>query len=294
MKSGGPWPRTVSCASRTSSALPTAAPSGWSMSVSRHVTSSRRRSLADRDHRLGERSGLVDRLHEGAPSPTLTSSTIACGAAGQLLRHDRRRDQRRLVDGRGHVAESVQQLVGRYEVGCLPDDRHADVAYLSDELVERQLRAEAGDRLELVERAAGVAEPATAHLPERHSARGDDRADRERCLVADAAGRVLVDHLPPSAPLRSIVSPLLIIASVSTNVSGLGETAEVDGHAERGHLVVGHVAARVAEDQLGQLVGRQLVPVALALDAARPDGSLRRRRTRWTCAWHAKRQLVRR
>ena len=85
-----------------------------------------------------------------------------------------------------------------------------------------ELDAEAGDRLELVERAAGVAEAAAAHLPERHAARRDDRPDRERRLVADAAGRVLVDDLAGRARApRSIVSPLAIIASVSANVSAV-------------------------------------------------------------------------
>src|SRR5437763_7550986 len=46
----------------------------------------------------------------------------------------------------------------------------------------------------------------------------------------------------------------------------LREAPEVDGHAERGHLVVGHLAAGVAEHELGELSGRQLLPVALALD----------------------------
>ena len=68
-----------------------------------------------------------------------------------------------------------------------------DVPHLRDELVGRQLDAEARDRLELVQRAAGVPEPAAAHLPERHAARRDDRPDGDRRLVADASGRVLVD-----------------------------------------------------------------------------------------------------
>ena len=102
-----------------------------------------------------------------------------------------------------------------------PDDREPDLAHLRDELVGRQLDAEARDRLELVERPAGVPEAAAAHLPERHAARGDDRADGERGLVADAAGRVLVDD--PAAERGAEVERLAArtIASVSANVSAL-------------------------------------------------------------------------
>ena len=79
---------------------------------------------------------------------------------------------------------------------ALPDDRDADLAELRDQLLVRQLHPVPRDRLQLVEGAAGVPEPATAHLPERDAAGGDDRADGDRRLVPDAAGRVLVDHLP--------------------------------------------------------------------------------------------------
>ena len=144
-----------------------------------------------------------------------------------------------------------------------------DVAHLRDELVERQLDAEAGDRLELVERAAGVAEPAAAHLSERHAARGDDRPDGDRRLVADAAGRVLVDDA--AAELRRHVDRLAAADERLRHRERLGarQPAEHDRHAERGHLVVGHVAARVAEDELAQLVGVELAAVPLALDQLR-------------------------
>ena len=99
-----------------------------------------------------------------------------------------------------------------------------------------------------------MAEAAPAHLRERDAARRDERPERERGLVADAAGRVLVDDLAPERATRSIVSPLATIASVSASVSRGGEPAEEDGHAERGHLVVGHLLARVAEHELGDLV----------------------------------------
>ena len=118
-----------------------------------------------------------------------------------------------------------------------------------------------------------MAEAAAAHLRERHAARRDERPDRERRLVAHAAGRVLVDDLAARARRRGRASRrCATIASVSANVSRAREPAEVHGHAERRHLVVGHVAARVAEDELGELVGPSSLAVALALDQlGRPD-----------------------
>ena len=83
-----------------------------------------------------------------------------------------------------------------------------------------ELDAEAGDRLELVERAAGVAEPAAAHLPERHAARGDDRR-RRRATSCRRRRRSSACRRPCARArrARSIVSPLRTIASVSANVS---------------------------------------------------------------------------
>src|SRR5439155_6567319 len=50
------------------------------------------------------------------------------------------------------------------------------------------------------------------------------------------------------------------------------EPAEVDGHAERGHLIIGNIPAHVGEHELTNLVGVQLLAVALALDELRrPD-----------------------
>ena len=163
------------------------------MSVSRHTTS--RPACLPSSSIVSASSRASSSVFMNAPSPTFTSRTIASAPRGDLLRHDAGGDQRDVVDGRGHVAQRVEQLVGRNEIGGLPDDREPDLAHLRDELVDGELDAEAGDRLELVERAAGVTEAAAAHLPERHAARGDDRADGERRLVAHAAGRVLVDHL---------------------------------------------------------------------------------------------------
>ena len=145
-----------------------------------------------------------------------------------------------------------------------------------------ELDAEAGNRLELVERAAGVAEAAAGHLPERDAARGDDRADRERRLVPNAARRVLVDDL---AAERAVQVDRLAAPDHRVRQRERlrrGQAAEADGHQERGHLVVGHLAARVAEDELAQLVRRELLPAPLPLDQlGRADHGAQTKTTTW-------------
>ena len=90
---------------------------------------------AELEHRLGEHARVLERLHEGAVAD-LDVEHDRVRPARELLGHDRRRDQRHDVDRRGHVAEAVELLVGRDEIGGLADDREPDVAHLLDELVD--------------------------------------------------------------------------------------------------------------------------------------------------------------
>ena len=267
VKSAGPSPRTVSRASATLECVPHRAAERL-VHVRQEARDLATGPDADLDHHACELTRVVDRLHE-RPVANLDVEDDRVGTRGELLRHDRARDQRDDVDGRRHVAERVQLLVGRDEVRRLADDCHADVSKLRDQLVRRQLDSKPGDRLELVERAAGVTETASAHLPERHAARGHDRADGDRGLVPDPAGRVLVDDL---ASERSPHVERLARADhrVGERVRlGRGEPVEEDSHAPGGHLVVGHVVACVGENQLRQLGRVVLAPVALLLDQLR-------------------------
>ncbi len=65
---------------------------------------------------------------------------------------------------------------------------------------------------------------------------------------------------------------------------GVAEPLEVDGHAERGHLVVGDLVARVGEDEPGDLRVRQLSAVALLLNQLRGTQSSRCARRRVHCS----------
>ena len=77
---------------------------------------------------------------------------------------------------------------------------------------------------------------------------------------------MLVDHL--AAERSAEVDRLATLDHRVGERERLGrrETTEEDGHAERGHLVVGHLATRVAEHDGRDLGRRQLFAVALAMD----------------------------
>ena len=176
-------------------------------------------------------------------------------------------DQRDRLDRRRHVAERVELLVGGHEVGGLTDDRQADRrASCAMHLVGRQVDAEAGDRLELVERAAGVAEPA----PDIIWPTGTPQAATIGATASD-----VLSPTPPVECLSTTVRPSRAevehLARADHRVGERERLAPASCRGSRrpspgGHLVVGHVAARVAEDELGKLVRGELLAVALPLD----------------------------
>ena len=99
----------------------------------------------------------------------------------------------------GDVAQRVEPLVRRGDLRGLADHGTADAADLRLRLPQREAGAEAGNRLELVERAAGVAQPASRHHRDRHAARREHRRQQQRRLVSHAAGGVLVHQRPLEA-----------------------------------------------------------------------------------------------
>ena len=124
------------------------------------------------------------------------------------------------------------------------------------------LDAKAWNRFKLVECAAGVAQAAPAHLGERHIARCYERPERDRRLVADAAGRMLVDSGPTK---RGQIDDVTTLDHGLREHTGLGgcHSAKERCHEKRGHLVVGHLVARVREDQLAELSRLELMPSRL-------------------------------
>ena len=128
------------------------------MSVSKAVVT-KPGAARNGDDAAGQLLGPVEIGHERAIAEgDVHDQAVETGR--ELLGEDRGGDQRDRFDGGCDVANGVQPAVGGSEIGCLTDDRAAD---LGDDLVEQVVVGPglvAGDALELVERAARVTEAA--------------------------------------------------------------------------------------------------------------------------------------
>ena len=132
---------------------------------------------------------------------------------------------------------------------------------------EREVGSEPGNRLELVERAAGVAERPTGHHRHGDAERRDERREHERDLVADAAGGVLVDARPRDVRQIEPIAAQQHRFGERRGFSAI-EPAEKARHEQRGHLVVGHMALGVRESERAPLARVDAAAVALSLDQA--------------------------
>ncbi len=134
------------------------------------------------------------------------------------------------------------------------------------------LRPVAGDRIELVERAAGVAEAAAGDHRHDAAAGGDDRREHQRDVVADAAGRMLVDDRPLGVRPGEHVAG---IAHRQRQRDALvhAHAAEEDGHGEGRHLPFADAAVGQPLDQEGDLILGERAAVALLADRSPAAGS---------------------
>src|SRR6266511_1605409 len=144
---------------------------------------------------VGQLGGGADVLHEGARAG-LDVEQDAARSPRQLLAHHARGDQRGAGHRGGHVAQRVDGLVGRDQRGALRHHRQPDALDLVEQLLDGQLHPQAGDGLQLVERASGVAEATAGQLQHLHADGGGERPDDQGGAVGHAAGGVLVDRRP--------------------------------------------------------------------------------------------------
>ena len=135
-----------------------------------------------------------------------------------------------------------------------------------------------GDRLELVERPARVPETASGQLGDGQPDAGGERGEHQGDPVAHPAGGVLV-HLRPGDAGQGQGGPRLDHGSGHLGGLRRRQPVEVRGHEERGGLVVGDLASRVAEDEPTEVVLVDRPPIPLGGDHVARVPALPRRRS---------------
>jgi hypothetical protein len=230
-------------------------------------------------------SACARRGREGAAAD-LHVQHQALQPGGQLLGQDAGGDQRHRFDRGRHVANGVQPPVGRRQVGRRADDGAAAVAQRVAQPGITGVDGVARQRLQLVQRAAGVAQATPADHRHPGAAGGQHRCQHQADTVAHAAGAVLVQHRAGG------VGPGQHPAAVAHGGrQGHGfvhrHAAQHDGHGHRAGLGVAEAAVDQALDEALDLWPVQCLAVALAADqlgrhhrisAAAPR---RRGRRRW-------------
>ena len=240
------------------------------------VRTARRRQTGtggDLDDRIGELLGLISARHERAVAE-LHVHRQPVEPGGELLRQDRRRDERNRLDRRGDVADRVEPFVGGRQIVGLADDRAADVAHDAAKRLPIRHRVVPRDREHLVERPARVTQAASGDHRHERAARGDGWSQHQAHRVAHAARGVLVDDgavevLPRQDDTAAGHRQRERDAFVERH------PVEVDRHRQRRRLSLGHGAVHEPGDELLDLGRRQLAAVALE-----PDDLLRQHERR--------------
>ena len=255
-------PRRKRAAFAISSALPAAVASGSFMSViERRGSRSRRRSPPRRG--FGPARGRPRACHEGARAGLHVEHQRA-EPGGELLRQDRGGDEVDRLHRRGDVADGVEAAVGGGDVVGLADDGAADLAHHAGEGLGVGLGGVAGDGVELVERAAGMAEAAAGDHRHVGAAGGERRGEHQADIVADPAGRVLVDHRPRQVPGEHAAG--VAHGAGQRHALVAVHAAEEDRHGEGGDLALGDDAGGQPVDEEADLLGRERAAVAFAGD----------------------------
>ena len=218
----------------------------------------------DAHHGLRQPARIHLLLHERAAAH-LHIQHQRIHALRQFLRHDRRGNQRNRFHRAGDVAQRVKLAVGRRELVGLSDETQAQFGKLPLKLVAREVGAEAGNRFQLVQRAARVAQRPARHHRHHHACGGGQWRHHQAGLVAHPASGMLV-HLDAGngGKVRRFTGSQHALGQAAD--FAVGHARIEHGHEKRGHLVVRYLAGGVAIHQKFNFLRGQLGPVALALD----------------------------
>ena len=184
-----------------------------------------------------------------APRPCFTSSTMAGAPPASfllmtLLAISGMLPTVPVTSRRAYSLPSAGARSGDWPAMAAPTVRD-----LPEEPLRVDLNRQPGERLQLVERAAGEAEAPPRELGHADAERGNQWHDDQGELVADAAGAVFVHDRPPDP------AQVQLTAGAGHQLGQIGKLLPVhpltaDGHQPCRDLIVGNVAAHVPADEL--------------------------------------------
>ena len=207
--------------------------------------------MAEGHHGLREQPGIGDVTHERAAAD-LHVKHQRRGALGDLLGHDGTGDERDRLNRPCHVAQCVQPPVSGGQPGPGGTDHAAGLPQHGEHLGGRERGLPARNGLQLVQSATGMTEAPAGQLRDRRAATRNQRRENQRDLVADSASGVLV-HGRPTRRAEVETLPGVHHGRGPCPQFRLVQAAEIDGHQQRGHLLVGHLAAQIGVDQPADL-----------------------------------------
>ena len=216
--------------------------------------------IPERNHRVCQFAGVGLGLHERS-----TAEFHVQHERVQIFRQffgkNGRDDERDAGHGAGHVAERVKFFVRRnHAVGLAADDT-TDVLDLLNDFPGGQQGFEAGNGIEFIECAAGDAEAAPGNHRHAKTQAREQRRERERHLVANAAGGMLVHQRSRVPGKFQNIAGIPHGQGESAGFGG-GQPAEKDGHEHRSHLVVGNFPGGELADEFSNLFRRESLPGA--------------------------------
>jgi hypothetical protein len=186
---------------------------------------------------------------------------------GELLREDRRGNEGNARDRARHVAQSIELLVSRHHRLILTGDGNADGLHLLDNAFRMELRGEAGDGLQFVERSSSDPETAAGNHRHAETQAGEQRRERQGDLVADAAGGVFVhDGTRIGGELEHVAG--IAHGQRQRARFSVGHATKENGHEHGGHLVIGDATGAVIANERLDGLGRKLKPVTFRFNGA--------------------------
>src|ERR1700676_1855045 len=216
------------------------------------------------DHEVRQLRGIFFALHKGAGTG-FDVEDKSVDAFGEFFAHDGGADEADIFHGGGGIAERVDFFVSRRDFRSLANEAHTAFAENAEEFSEGEIHVKARNGFEFIERAASVAETASADHGNSESARGDNGSEDERSLITDAASGMFVDFFAGK------IGEIDDFAGIEHGFGERGdlrtiEATEPRGHEPGRHLVIGNFAARVARDEEVNLLAGVFTGIAFFAD----------------------------